>query len=94
MRDGPEAGDKVTFELVRRPDQKGRKVLGFLKRDDIIKSVRGWSAEAATLFREVKASVMKDLVTRVMESRGVQLSERTFVDGVKECNIFAGCGWR
>jgi len=33
-------------------------------------------------------------VTRAMEARGVQLSERTIVDGMKECNIFAGCGWR
>ena len=89
--------DNVNFELVRRPDQKGRKVLGFLKRDEIIKKIKIWSAEeavTAALFREVKASVMKDLVTRAMEARGVQLSERTIVDGMKECNIFAGCGWR
>ena len=84
--------DNVNFELVRRPDQRGRKVLGFLKRDEIVRSITN-QPTTATLFRDAKTSVVKDLVTSVMEAKGVQLCLKTIIAGAQLYNIFPGCEW-
>ena len=75
-----------------RPDQRGRKVLGFLKRDDIIRRIRSIEG-TASLFREVKATAMKDLVSSVMAARGLKLCAKTTVEGENVYNIYLGCEW-
>jgi hypothetical protein len=84
--------ENITSELVRRPDQRGRKVLGFLKRDDIIRRIRSIEG-TASLFREVKATAMKDLVSSVMAARGLKLCAKTTVEGENVYNIYLGCEW-
>ena len=68
-------------------------MLGFLKRDDIIRRIRSceW---AASLFREVKPTEMKELVSSAMAARRLKLCAKTTVNGEFVYNIFRGCQWR
>ena len=83
--------EHITSELVRRPDQRGRKVLGFLRRDDIVSRIRS-SSEG--LFHDIKVSLIKDLVSSVMATRGLKLCAKTNIEGEQVCNVFPGCEWR
>ena len=80
----------VSFGVVRKPAQRGRKVLGFILRDDLIARLRN----SGTHFRDIKSSVMKTLVTSVMTSKGVSLTPKTSLEGSSVYNVFTGCEWR
>ena len=68
--------ENITTDLVRGPGQRGLKVLGFLRRDDIIRHIHS-SGVGAALFSDVKAWAMKDLVTGVMSARGMPMTPNT-----------------
>ena len=85
-------GEHVAFELTRQPNQRGLKVLGYLKRDDLIKRIRATEG-VSSVFKDVKATAMKDLVTSVMATKRVKLNVKTTVEGETVYNVFLGCEW-
>jgi len=81
----------ITFELSRRPDQKGRRVLGFVGRDDLIERLEGtrvWQKLA-----KVKTTRLKTLVEAAMAARGHSMSSKTTVADTQHYNVFKDCGW-
>lgn len=74
----------------RLPGQRGRRLLGYIRRDDLVRRIRDSSA----IFRDVKVTAMKDLVERAMAAHSVVMSAKTTVDGDNVYNVFKGCEWR
>ena len=86
-------GENVTNELVRRPEQRGNKVLGFLRRDDILRRLRSSAAFSGGPLCNVKPTALKDLVTSVMATRGFRMCAKTTLDGESVYNVFPGRDW-
>jgi hypothetical protein len=65
------------------------KVLGFIKRDDIIKRIHSNHVLASSF----KNSEMKTIVEKAMESMGRVMSARSKLGNVQICNVFKDCDW-
>jgi hypothetical protein len=82
----------VNFTLERTADLRGRRILGVLKRDDLVEGVK--ASDRTGLFRGIKAAAMKSLVDTVMAAKGYPLVMKATVDGVQHCNVYKDCEMR
>ena len=91
--------ERVNFHLSRGPEQRGKRVLGYIKRDRLLQDFRSWAQQweqtevyGDNLLRGSKAEELKALVSVAMEARGRRLCKEINVSGAgHEYNVFKDC---
>ena len=79
---------RVTFDLERTEELRGRRVLGFVARDELTRLIR-----AMPQFAHTKASLIKQVVDAAMAARGRPLVADTVLVGAgRQYNVYLNCG--
>ena len=89
---------RVRFDLERRDEQRGRRVLGVVRRSDLVDAFKAWLARpeqgasyAPDLLRGAKASELKALADAAMRARGRPLQLQMELAGVKIYSAYRHC---
>jgi hypothetical protein len=83
--------EHVTFGLARSPELRGRKVLGFVRRSDLIQLIRNKHID---VFKGMSSAAMKALLDGVMEARGRPLALKTTIGSDTDYNVYKNCALR
>jgi len=89
---------RVQFDVERRDDQRGRRVLGVVRRADLLNAFRAWLAGpeqmgtyGPDLLRGAKASELKALADAAMRARGRPLHQEVSMAGEKMRAVYKQC---
>ena len=91
--------ERVNFNLSRGPEQRGKRVLGYVKRDKLLQEFRAWTQHweqidmyGDRLLRGSKMEELKALVNVAMEARGRRFCKEINVSGSgHDYNVFKDC---
>jgi len=83
--------ERIDFDLVRRPDQRGARILGIVRRDELIDEIRS-SCDVTSYGGTV--SQLKKICPAVMIAKGRPLQAEVEFEGKKHKNVFKNCAIR
>lgn len=81
----------VNFNLERKPEQRGQKVLGVVKRDELMKEAK---SSYPDVFRSLSARDIKNVSDGAMKMRGRKLCQEVMFEGKRYTNVYKDCAWR
>ena len=89
---------RVQFDVERRDDQRGRRVLGVVRRTDLLNAFRAWLAGpeqmgtyGPDLLRGCKVTDLKSLADAVMRAHGRDFKQELFTNGASVYAAYKDC---